>query len=74
MKKILLLIAILGCNLMFSQATITKQLGDFDKLKVYNGIELELIQSDEQKIEIIGEKAEKVKIMVSLHPFISIFP
>lgn len=62
MKKILLLIAILGCNLMFSQATITKQLGDFDKLKVYNGIELELIQSEEQKLEIIGEKAEKVKV------------
>ena len=59
MKKILLLITILGCNLMFSQATITKQLGDFDKLKVYNGIELDLIQSDEQKIEIIEKKQKK---------------
>lgn len=62
MKKVLLLVAILGSNLIFSQTTITKQLGDFDKLKVYNGIELELIKSDEQKIEITGEKAEKVKV------------
>lgn len=62
MKKVLLLVAILGSNLIFSQTTITKQLGGFDKLKVYNGIELELIQSDEQKLEITGEKAEKVKV------------
>lgn len=53
---------ILGSNLMFSQTTITKQLGEFDKLKVYNGIELELIKSEEQKLEITGEKAEKVKV------------
>lgn len=53
---------ILGSNLMISQTTITKQLGEFDKLKVYNGIELELIKSDEQKLEITGEKAEKVKV------------
>lgn len=62
MKKVLLLIAILGSNLIFSQTTITKQLGEFEKLKVYNGIELELIKSDEQKLEITGEKAEKVKV------------
>ncbi len=54
--------AVLGSNLIFSQTTITKQLGEFDKLKVYNGIELELIKSDEQKLEITGEKAEKVKV------------
>jgi hypothetical protein len=62
MKKVLLLMTILGSNLMFSQTTITKQLGEFDKLKVYNGIELELIKSEEQKLEITGEKAEKVKV------------
>jgi len=62
MKKVLLLVAILGSNLIFSQTTITKTIGDFDKLKVYNGIELELIKSDEQKLEITGEKAEKVKV------------
>lgn len=62
MKKILLFVAFLASNLMSAQTTITKNLGDFDKLKVYNGIDVELIKSDEQKLEITGEKAEKVKV------------
>ena len=62
MKKVVFVIAFLTSHFIFSQTTITKELGDFDKLKVYNGIELELIQSDEHKIEITGEKAEKVKV------------
>lgn len=45
-----------------AQTTITKNLGDFSTLKVYNGIEAELIKSDNQKIEITGNKSEKVKI------------
>jgi hypothetical protein len=62
MKKVVCIIAFLVGNLMMAQTTITKTLGDFDKLKVYNGIELELIASDEQKVEISGEKAERVKV------------
>lgn len=62
MKKIVFVIAFLASHFIFSQTTITKELGDFDKLKVYNGIELELIQSNEHKLEISGEKAEKVKV------------
>ena len=54
--------AFLASNLIVSQTTITKNLGDFNQLKVYNGIELELIKSDEQKLVITGEKAEKVKV------------
>ncbi|MCI2229449.1 DUF2807 domain-containing protein [Polaribacter sp. MSW13] len=55
------------CTLLFSfslvaQSTITKNLGDYSNLKVYNGIEVELIKSDEQKLEITGEKSKKVKI------------
>ena len=47
---------------MFSQTVITKTLGDFTTLKVYNGIDLELIKSDKQELTIRGEKSEKVKI------------
>lgn len=65
MKKLLFVIAIFSSSILISQTTVTKQLGDFDKLKVYNGIEVELIKSDEQKIEITGEKAEKVKVKSS---------
>ena len=44
-----------------AQTKITNNVGDFNVVKVYNGIEVELINSDEQKIEITGEKSEKVK-------------
>ena len=62
MKKVLFLFVILTSNLIISQTTITKMLGDFEKLKVYNGINVELIKSKEHKLEITGEKAERVKI------------
>ena len=63
MKKVLFIFALFAFHLTISaQTTIIKNIGDFDVLKVYNGIELELIKSDEQKIEITGEKAEKVKV------------
>ena len=62
MRKLLFLTVLLTSHFIVSQTTITKQLGDFDKLKVYNGIEVELIQSDEHKLEISGEKAERVKV------------
>ena len=41
---------------------ITKKLGDYSTLKVYNGIEVELIKSKEHKLEIAGEKSEIVKV------------
>lgn len=46
----------------FSQSTISKNLGDFTEVKVYNGIELELIESTESKLVITGNKSEKVTI------------
>ena len=45
-----------------AQTTISKTLGDFSQLKVYSGIEVELIKSTKQKLVITGEKAEKVKV------------
>ena len=46
----------------FSQKIITKKIEDFYKIKVYNGIRLELLQSNESKLEISGDKADKIKI------------
>ena len=48
--------------LSFSQKIITKKIEDFYKIKVYNGIRLELLQSNESKLEISGDKADKIKI------------
>ncbi|MGB0891712.1 MAG: GIN domain-containing protein, partial [Flavobacteriaceae bacterium] len=62
MKKIICICAILLSYVTLSQTTVTKNLGDYSILKVYNGIEVELIKSEAQKLEITGEKSEMVKI------------
>ena len=62
MKKIVFIFTVMFSFTIAAQTTITKTLGDYTELKVYNGIELELIKSSEQKLEITGEKSEKVKI------------
>jgi hypothetical protein len=54
--------ALLVSTAIFAQTTITQNLGDFTVLKVYNGIEVELIKSVDQNIEITGEKSEMVKV------------
>ena len=62
MKNYIILIFISITLPIFSQATISKNLGDYSILKVYNGIDLELINSSESKLEITGKKSEKVTV------------
>lgn len=62
MKKIVFICALMFGFTLVAQTTITKNLGDYSDLKVFNGIDLELIKSDEQRLEITGEKSEMVKI------------
>lgn len=62
MKKITFICVILLSYVTAAQTTITKNLGDYSTLKVYNGIEVELIKSNDQKLEITGEKSELVKV------------
>lgn len=47
---------------VISQTTINKVLDDFSIIKVYNGIDLKLIKADESRIEISGDKTDKVVI------------
>ncbi|MEM7187566.1 MAG: head GIN domain-containing protein [Bacteroidota bacterium] len=47
----------------FAQRTITKDVGDFHTLKVFDLIEVNLIQSDENKVVIKGEHTDDVKII-----------
>lgn len=65
MKKLAFLSLFLMTVLASAQTKIEKKLGDFTTVKVYNGIDLKLVKSDESKIIITGEKAEKVKIKTS---------
>lgn len=62
MKKLnFILLFFIGLTVT-AQSKVTKNLGDYNILKVYNGIEVELIKSTDQKLEITGEKSEMVKI------------
>jgi len=62
MKNFIITLFLITSTSSFSQKTITKTIDDFYKLKVYNGIRLELLQSNENKIEISGDKTDKIKI------------
>jgi|TARA_B110000240_G_scaffold196746_1_gene249761 hypothetical protein len=62
MKKIIFICALFITIVITAQSTVTENLGDFTILKVYNGIEVELIKGTEQRLEITGNKSEMVKI------------
>tara|TARA_B100001287_G_C22459917_1_gene424536 strand:- start:99 stop:728 length:630 start_codon:yes stop_codon:yes gene_type:complete len=47
---------------MYSQETITRTLGEFEEIKVYDLINVELIKSTENKIIISGKHAQDVSI------------
>tara|TARA_R100000306_G_scaffold1446_4_gene4056 strand:- start:9918 stop:10592 length:675 start_codon:yes stop_codon:yes gene_type:complete len=47
----------------FSQRMVEKNIGDFDELKVFDLIEVNLIPSEENKVVIKGENTESVKII-----------
>lgn len=62
MKK-LYFILLLVCTQIFAQTPITKTLGEFSELKVYDLINVSLIKSDQNKIVISGEHAQDVRIV-----------
>jgi hypothetical protein len=62
MKNIIFIYALFVSIIITAQSTVTENLGDFTILKVYNGIEVELIKGTEQRLEITGNKSEMVKI------------
>jgi len=61
MKKLALLLT-LSCSILFAQEPITKNLGDFNTLKVFNGLTVKLEKASTAKIVISGKKAEGVSI------------
>ena len=60
MKKYTIIISLFLVGTLFSQERITKNLGDFNQLKVFSGLHVKLIKSDTQKIEIKGYQSEAV--------------
>ncbi|HEX9981574.1 MAG TPA: head GIN domain-containing protein [Flavobacterium sp.] len=61
MKNIVLLIAMITCGI--SSAQMTKNLGDFDRVSVFDRISVELIPSGENKIEVTGKRSNEVEVV-----------
>lgn len=53
-------VLVLFCSSAFAQE-ISQQLSDFNEVKVFNGIEVRLVPSEENRIEVTGHSKEKVK-------------
>ena len=61
MKRIVYILLIFSIPVS-SQTQIDRNLGDFSKVAVYDGINLEIIKSDENKVEITGRNTSFVVV------------
>ncbi|SNR88201.1 head GIN domain-containing protein [Flavobacterium sp. ov086] len=61
MKKLIIGAAILFVQMSFGQ--ITKNLGDFDSVKVFDKLSVKLVQSSENKIVIKGARESEVEVV-----------
>jgi len=61
MKKLIIGAAILFVQMSFGQ--ITKNLGDFDSVKVFDKLSVKLVQSSENKIVIKGAREAEVEVV-----------
>ncbi len=60
MKKAILLVFLLAAGMAFAQ---TKNLGDFDQLKVFDRITVNLVPSETAKIELVGKRSSDVEVV-----------
>jgi len=63
MKNRLIVLAILITGVITAQNPITKTIGEFSELKAYDLINVELIKSNENKVEISGKNAKDVVVV-----------
>ena len=61
MERFILTLLIIP-SLLVSQEEINRNLGEFTKLSIYDGINVELIKSDENKVEASGENTRFVVV------------
>ncbi|KVV13473.1 head GIN domain-containing protein [Flavobacterium sp. TAB 87] len=61
MKKILIGIAILFVQVSFAQ--VSKELGEFSEIKVFDQLSVQLIQSSTNKIDITGDRSDEVEVV-----------
>lgn len=63
MKKYVFGLLLIASFSVIAQSRIQKDVGDFNKLKVFDLIEVNLIQSDVNRVVIKGENGDHVKIV-----------
>lgn len=64
MKKKILFVAFLAFSaLSFAQRTVERKVGDFNEIKVFDLIEVNLIQSDEDKVMIKGQHVDDIRVV-----------
>lgn len=63
MKKIIVLLTLGVIQLGFSQSKKEIEVGDFSRLSVFDKIEVTLVASDENKVEIVGNEIDNVNVV-----------
>ncbi|MHA7056900.1 head GIN domain-containing protein [Aquimarina sp. M1] len=63
MKKVIVLSLFFVVAVLNAQKVITKDVGDFDELKVFDKIEVKLIEGSENKVEISGISRKEVDVV-----------
>ncbi len=65
MKKLFFLVLMVSSWSMIGQRIVDKEVGDFNEIKVFDLIEINLIKSDENKVLIKGEYVDDIKVINS---------
>ena len=63
MKRIVTIALMLTYSLLIAQNPKAKNVGDFTEVKVFDLIEVNLIKSDENRVEITGDDVEDVEVI-----------
>ncbi|WP_405208931.1 head GIN domain-containing protein [Aquimarina sp. LLG6339-5] len=64
MKKVIFLSLLFVVSLLNAQKVITKNVGDFNELKVFDKIEVKLIKGSENKVEVSGISRKEVDVVM----------
>jgi hypothetical protein len=62
MKKVILIITALFFQIAYTSAQESQMLSEFERIKVFSGLTVELIPSDQNKVEIEGNMSKEVMV------------
>jgi putative autotransporter adhesin-like protein len=65
MKNIFFALMLMGWLTSVAQGTIDKEVGDFEEIKVFDLIEVDLIKSDENRVLIKGKYTDDIRVVNS---------